>query len=204
MHLRTLLMLMPLLTVPSEALASGAELAAIPLTVRIYGGSRLTETTREEALAVAARALADAGIDTLWRRCDAAGPDDGCASPPSPHELIVRLVSPHTPVSTRVTLGDALVEGGTGSGQLATVYVDRVRSLARAASVEVAKLLGYAIAHELGHLLLSTTAHAPDGLMRARWSEAHIRRARTADWNFTTTEIAVIRARRRGQIVWSE
>lgn len=204
MHPRTLLMLVPLMTAPSTVCAAGAELAAIPLTVRVYDGTRLPESARARALAVAARALAAAGLDTFWLHCDPAGAVPRCDAPPSPHELLVRLVSLQAPDTTRVTLGEALIDGATGSGHFATVYVDRVRTLARTASVEMAQLLGYAIAHELGHLLLSTAAHGRDGLMRAMWADTQIRRPRAGDWSFTTNEIAAIRARRRTRIVWSE
>ena len=56
-------------------------------------------------------------------------------------------------------------------------------------------LLGNAIAHELGHLLLATTSHGPVGLMRALWSEDEVRRSQSKDWRFAPAEIAVIRRR---------
>jgi hypothetical protein len=204
MHPRTLLVLILLMTVPSPPAASGAELAALPLTVRVYDGTAMPATTRAKALAVAASTLADAGLDTLWRHCDPAGGGHRCDSAPSSDELLVRLVSRETAASTRVTLGEALIDRATGSGQLATIYVDRVRTRARATSADIAQLLGRAIAHELGHLLLSTASHGTDGLMRAMWSDAHIRRPRAGDWSFTRNEVALIRARRHSQIAWSE
>jgi hypothetical protein len=78
---------------------------------------------------------------------------------------------------------------------LATIYVDRVMLLAVLTGADAATLLGRAIAHEMGHLLLATNAHATHGLMRAVWSGEELRSERGSDWIFTKEEIAVIRAR---------
>jgi len=67
---------------------------------------------------------------------------------------------------------------------MATVFADRVRDIARAAGIDQRVLLGLAIAHEIGHLLLSTNTHAATGLMRARWSQADLRRTKPSDWRF--------------------
>ena len=56
-------------------------------------------------------------------------------------------------------------------------------------------LLGRAIAHELGHLLLATTTHGPVGLMRAYWSREEVRRGQPRDWNFVPSELAALRRR---------
>jgi hypothetical protein len=53
---------------------------------------------------------------------------------------------------------------------LATVYVTCVAWLATAARTDVAVLLGRVAAHELGHLVIRTSAHARRGLMRPHWT----------------------------------
>ena len=55
-------------------------------------------------------------------------------------------------------------------------------------------LLGRAIAHELGHLLMATSAHSAHGLMRPLWTQSEIRRRARTDWTFRPTEIAAIKA----------
>ena len=59
-------------------------------------------------------------------------------------------------------------------GVLATVFVDRTRGLAGDLRIDHDALLGRTIAHELGHLLLATTAHAKVGLMREAWSREEL------------------------------
>ena len=67
--------------------------------------------------------------------------------------------------------------------------------LAARADADSRVLLGSAIAHELGHLLLATTSHGPAGLMRALWSQEEVRRRYSSDWTFAPAEIAAIRRR---------
>jgi hypothetical protein len=75
-----------------------------------------------------------------------------------------------------------------------TVYCDRTKSVARAAGVDERRVLGYAIAHELGHLLLDTPGHSASGLMRAWWSAAELRRNTSADWGFDATAAGTVRS----------
>jgi hypothetical protein len=88
-----------------------------------------------------------------------------------------------------------MLDTRTGSGVLATIYFDRVQWLAHESGTDSRVLLGRAIAHELGHLLLASTAHGAAGLMRALWSGEEIRRGSARDWLFAPSELRAIRAR---------
>ena len=94
-----------------------------------------------------------------------------------------------------MVLGDAFVDTSARSAVLATIYVDRVASLAGAADLATHVVLGYAIAHELGHLLLGSNIHSARGLMRAVWRENELRRGEKADWSFMPQDVAAIRQR---------
>ena len=83
------------------------------------------------------------------------------------------------------------------AGVLATIYVDRVERMAGLSEANTASLLGRAIAHELGHLLLATNAHSSSGLMRAYWSPRDIRGNQIADWVLTRKDAEAIRTRLR-------
>ena len=96
-----------------------------------------------------------------------------------------------------VPLGDAFVDTGSASAVLATVYIDRVARVAKAAGIDPGTLLGYAVAHELGHLLLATNSHGVRGLMRSTWRDDELRSDRKTDWAFTVEETAAIRSRLR-------
>jgi hypothetical protein len=73
------------------------------------------------------------------------------------------------------------------------VFPGAVWSVAGRAGVDGATLLGRAIAHEIGHLLLASSRHAAVGLMRPEWSIAELRNPGT-DWEFQHGEAAAIRA----------
>lgn len=173
--------------------ADAASPARVAVSARLYNTARVPATVTETALGVASRALVAAHIDVAWLNCDAVSCDD----PPGAQELVVRLVrsndSPEAALS--LELGYASIDRRERSGVLATLYVDRVERMAEFSAVDTASLLGRAIAHELGHLLLATHAHSATGLMRATWSSSDIRRNDGGDWVLTPKEAAAIRRR---------
>lgn len=207
------LMLLALLTcallLPLHAAAAPpAVTGTTAVSVRVYNAGRLDATTLRRALAEAEPSLSSADVDVSWVVCDQAA---RCSHPLKPGELAVRVVRPGRPANQPGThaaaprpayrgslpLGDALID--PAGGVLATVYVDRVEWLARTADISVTTLLGRAIAHEIGHLLLGTAAHARDGVMRAVWSPEALRHSPSGDWRFTPRDAEALReaARRR-------
>lgn len=190
-----------LATVLAPATAAARDL---PVVIRTYDASGLSEADRSAALAAAATILEEAGLAIARLACDgveAAAANHACLTPLRPHELSLRLVRLPSPGSgaRHVTLGVSLVETQVRFGSLATVYVDRVAELAGVSRVDVPTLLGRAIAHEIGHLLLGTAAHARDGVMRAVWSPEALRHSTNGDWRFTPDDAEALReaARRR-------
>jgi len=57
---------------------------------------------------------------------------------------------------------------------------------------DVSVILGYLIAHEIGHLLLGEKAHAIDGIMTARWEIGQIQQALRRQLKFTPEESKVM------------
>jgi len=55
------------------------------------------------------------------------------------------------------------------------------------------ELLGRAMAHEVGHLLLGTREHAAAGLMRGKWTSRELKTNRGADWQLSRGEAASLR-----------
>ena len=164
-----------------------AETAVVLRTYTELAAAEDIQTARHTASAILKRA----GIQVIWFECalraDAAAAV-ACTQPLRRNELLVRIVS--AGVDSRLgvdTLGFALVDLDAGAGSVATVYADRVRMMAHSAGVDDAELLGRAMAHEVGHLLLGTNRHAAQGLMRASWSSVDLRGHR-AHWLFNRKE----------------
>jgi hypothetical protein len=164
--------------------ASQTTRAAEPLSIRIYDSLHSGAATLASARAVAAAILAEGGVSAVtWRDCSV-----GCAEPVQDRELLVRIVRAPADGSTG-SLGCAVIDLRRGAGTLATIYGDRVRLVAARTGVVEATLLGRAIAHEIGHLLLGTSQHATSGLMRAEWSDRELRNNLAADWTFGRLEV---------------
>jgi hypothetical protein len=163
------------------------------LTVRTYRAAAVSDVDLEMARVVAADTLRSAGVAVEWVACDAI---DRCATPLAATELAVRFVRVPASRPRRGVppLGDSLVDMHTGTGALATIYVDRIATLAAAYDVPHAELLGRAVAHEIAHLLIGSRDHAPTGLMRAMWSPEMIRAGNDADWQFSDADIRALHA----------
>ena len=91
-------------------------------------------------------------------------------------------------------LGFAVRGANTSGGRLAYVFYDRVEPLARTHQMSDASLLGVAIAHEIGHLLLPYGSHSPRGLMQADWDDRQFVLARARLLRFTAQQAKQIRA----------
>lgn len=202
------------LLVPPVAESASPD-APVQVTARLYNAAHVPQVVKDAALRSATDALLAGGVDLRWKDCDIA---DSCAMVPARGELIVRLVrSPGQgaartnqsatqakpivaptlsgPRTSAVVLGHAFIDTREQSGVLAIVFVDHVELIAALSETDAALLLGRAMAHEVGHLLLGTNAHSIRGLMRAQWTAADFRRHASTDWALTTEDAAAIRRR---------
>lgn len=202
-HLRFALLAGAFVPLPAHAAVIPAD-----VPVRVYDTTGIATPLRLSALDIARLTLARTGASMAWLDCAGRNRLRSCENAIGAGELILRIVhaggagraAPSGTAALRslmspLPLGDAFVDRGSQSGVLATVYVDRVTALAGASGASVATLLGYAIAHEIGHLLLGNSTHGARGLMRPLWSRDEVRRGRAADWTFTDGEADAIRAR---------
>jgi hypothetical protein len=170
---------------------ASAQTFAGHLAVRLYDFSALDTSIRAAALDEARAILADAGVSASWHDCYRT---EGCA--PEPGELVVRVVreTGEHGVAWQRALGFSVIDPAAGSGTLATIFINRVEDSSRHAGSDLALLLGRAIAHEVGHLILRTNAHAGEGLMRAIWTEQELARNMHDDWVFASSDRRQIRA----------
>jgi hypothetical protein len=197
MRVGDVVVLVPLCVLAVESHAT-AQPTMSRVTVRVYEVPSLDARLKATALDVASAALASALVDVSWKPCTAPAGASACDTPPG-GDLVVRLV--RSTVERRdetVPLGDAHVDTGSGSAVLATVYIDRVARVAKASGMDQGTLLGYAVAHELGHLLLARDTHGVRGLMRSVWRDDELRSDRKTDWAFTAEETTAIRDRLAG------
>jgi hypothetical protein len=70
----------------------------------------------------------------------------------------------------------------------AVILYDRVYDLAAYKRIEVAPILGVAMAHEIGHLLLQSGEHSSEGIMRRNWSSTDFQSAAQSGLHFTAEQ----------------
>jgi hypothetical protein len=176
-----------------------AEEPSVPaLTIRLYDTFGLTGREIVAAQDVAGLILHAAGVDARWRECwrdaDAARDDVRvCDGILRPDELIVRVVTDQSDRQGKeIALGYSLIVPQGEGATFATVFGNRVTEVAQRVRTDRTILLGRAIAHEVGHLLLGTGAHGIDGLMRGHWPDRTLRTH--DDWEFSRQEAGRIRA----------
>jgi hypothetical protein len=162
--------------------------SALSLVVRLYDASGIPATELASAHAVAGAILTRGGIVVTWRDCS----HDDCATPLEPAELAVRVIAA-PPGSEPDSLGLSYVDLDRRSGTLATVFADRVAALSTLCSRDRGELLGRAMAHEIGHLLLGTSRHANRGLMRGRWTVFELLNNQPGDWALSSGEGVLMR-----------
>lgn len=91
-----------------------------------------------------------------------------------------------------VALGESMLDREQHS-VLMTIDMLPVRVIAERTVAALPTLLGRAIAHEMGHLLLGSAEHARAGLMRALWSHDELRGMKPAHWEFSPREASQMR-----------
>jgi len=148
----------------------------VTITLRIYDYVRVNRPILLAAESEATAILAQAGLEARWVDCPTTQVESNnhpdCESAWQADDFVVRVL-PNTMVDSRAKWQEALGytpecgEVGTCTG---SVFYDRVTGLAEGANATLPALLGRAMAHEIGHLLLGANSHSRTGIMRAFWS----------------------------------
>ena len=168
-------------------LAGQAGAASRPsITVVAYDQAGVGADTLVRAKAETARIVAEAGVDVTWM--------DPAAVEPVNTFAIRLLIRPRAVGASGSVMGTALGDTHETGGS-AFVFYDRVLRSAHERQQDVAGVLAYAMAHEMGHLLLPTLAHASSGIMRGSWDGDDLRHIANGSMQFTTAQQTAIRVK---------
>ncbi len=179
----------------AAAVDDGREL----VTIRVYNHAQVADAVLARAVADAQAILQDAGVASEWRECwrEPSGIvlHEACLLEPGPRDLYVKVLPSlrglrlKNPETLGVTLGSA-----QGFASVAYVSYERVTAIAASdPRNHPARILGLALAHEVGHLLLNSGAHSERGLMRATWFSGGIAEAAAIQFQFTEQQAAQLR-----------
>ena len=172
------------------------------LHVHLYDFANVPRQTLDRAMEETARILAPAGVQVLWHPGEADSPEGRTVDmTPRPVAtdgsrddrpfVVVRMVRGVPAAALPRALGFALPFAQ--SGVHVTMFYDRIEEVALSVPPGVARILGNALAHELGHVLLGSGQHSQAGIMKAVWSKADYRHLAACPLEFLPREAVVLR-----------
>lgn len=168
------------------------------VTVRVYNYAQTPSSVLAEAEREASRILGEAGLKSVWLDCPVGPstniPENPCAEPIDAADIRLRILSVPAPNSLHDTAYGFVIPPA-----LATVYSESALRFARneEGEFEGSIVLGCAIAHEIGHLLLGSNSHSISGVMCAHWERKHIRQALMGAMLFTPKAARIMQAEMR-------
>ena len=179
------------LTLGCVALAGRPYQAPLRITVRVLNPAHVPAGTAGEAERTAANIFKKAGVEIGWMDCEASGE---CRSEPGPLEFWLHLLATQPATRSADALGYAvLTHAPRNEGSYAAVSWPLVRHLGDTMEIGPGPVLGAAIAHELGHLVLDSHVHSHDGLMAERLRPAELVRASRGELRFDDQQAEAIR-----------
>jgi hypothetical protein len=169
------------------------------LQVSLFNDAGVDSATLAEAQSRASAIFSHSGIEVDWLVCGPADPNDflprrtACSALVWPSHLSVRIRPRAVSVSAE-TFGQAFVNT-EGEGLYCNVYYQNLARSSGHRDLSDGEMLGYVLAHELGHLLLGTNSHSASGLMQPRWDSSTLRPDALSSLRFTPSQSAVLRSR---------
>ncbi len=150
------------------------------ISVQVSDLARVPAATLAQAQTDASRIFRQGGIAVDWESYQVSQPAPGSV------RLIISILPHATAPASSLAMGYA------GGVVHATIFWDRIQELAQTAgSADV--ILGHAIAHEIGHLLMGWE-HTQIGVMRPKWNKEDIRMAAQGHLPFTHAQAESLRA----------
>ena len=170
------------------------------LTVLVYIYTGVPQSDLAWAERVASKHFQKARVEINWINCPhtpSNNPNPACRVPPAPTNLYLNMLSnldlgPHV---SKSAMGFALIAlPPTRSDRVIVSYARVKRQLRETPRLTLGKLLGKVFAHEIGHLLLENSSHAPDGLMSALWGPNELKYPGFMTLLFSQEQLIRIRA----------
>jgi hypothetical protein len=166
-----------------------------PLTIALWvrDTAQVPDDVLAQAQAEVTQIYRQAGVEIVWLA--SVSPLDDTDADREPWFTVAILSRRQAerlhPALMRDGVGVAL-NGPTTRAHMAYVFYHRVERLTGGNGLHLAPLLGIAMAHEIGHLLLPYKVHSPTGLMRRNWTKADLRLAQRSGLFFTAAQSQLI------------
>jgi hypothetical protein len=176
--------------------------ARLSMTVRLYNTSSASERDLKEMKESASRVFSHSGIDIEWFPCEP-GPRDSavCTDHGGPENrtiIFAQLIDvPVQRKQGRNQTRPALLGRVNHVAASVAVFYTTARTMEQDAQGIVTKgqILGYALAHEIGHLLLGSNDHSLAGIMKETFGRNELSDMGMERLLFTSAEVRSIRER---------
>jgi len=188
-----------LLVITTNACARPKEANPTALILSVFNDASVPPETLAQGETRAAHILSQAGIQVGWMNCASGGthvPDQFeqpslCSRIAYPSHLSVRIVLAVPSVREDI-FGEAFTDS-EGKGTYIKLFYAHLADPNVHLPLGDGELLGYVIAHEVGHLLLGTNSHSHEGIMQGRWEDVQLREAGKGNLQFTSSQAALMR-----------
>ena len=195
MHLKhstclNLTLFLAVMSCPAETIIA-SETPGFTVTIHVYNYAGVPEKTLAKAKHEGGRIFRNSGLTVLWEdhalsAADQRHPHHSTDSWDGTH-FVLRLLTQSREGSSINSMGEALARV-----EIANVFMNRVTEQAAIGELSVSRMLGHAIAHEIGHLLLGDNSHSPGGIMAAPWTKQDLWHISKGDLLFTREEVTRI------------
>ena len=167
------------------------------VAVSVYDDAQVLRDTLTRAEQQATNTFSRVGLNVTWVNCTDINGGRGtaaCNEIDGPLHLVLRITPNVASATSEAAFGVAFL-ASDGTGRYGDVFWKRAQELQSNSNVDLAAILGCVMAHEMGHLLLGSNAHAISGIMRPRWEADELRRIKMGTLVFLPEQGKRMRAR---------
>ena len=167
------------------------------VTISFYNEAEVPEDVLARAENEASQLFHQGGIEVNWLNCRVPAVSEeaslACREAVFPEHLHLRVVRKSLGLKGE-TMGISF-QSDDGSGCYADLFYEPMEQLHQSDGTDIASLLGYVAAHEIGHLLLGRNSHASAGIMHAHWTAEELAIARVGGLVFSEQESLRMKAK---------
>jgi hypothetical protein len=164
------------------------------VTVQLYDYAAVPYRTLAEAEQEASRIFRKAGVELLWMQCSPLQ-NNACEQVEKSMRFVVKIL----PETMAVHLHRPRGVLGVTVQQFAFIFFDRAQGLCAVERLSLSVILGYVMAHELGHMVLGQHSHSRSGIMMQTAQKDALTQAVMGLLVFTSQQAADMRTRLRSQ-----
>ena len=161
------------LTFPIPSFSAGAQKAPhegpAGITVRVYNYANIDSYRLERTQKRVSGIFIEAGFAIHWihcPRCEEERPQyPDCTPELDPNDLVLKIM-PRIDMEKGGFRKDTF---GLSAGRNILIFTERLYDIAQNSEQTCDRILGLAVAHEIGHALLGNDSHSSRGIMCPRW-----------------------------------